>query len=42
MRLGDVESTSADTLALEEWTGFKPNTTVQNGIQNFVNWYGGL
>ena len=39
MQPGDVESTSADTLALEEWTGFKPNTTVQNGIQNFVNWY---
>ncbi len=39
MQPGDVESTSADTKALEEWTGFKPSTSIQEGIDNFIMWY---
>ena len=39
MQPGDVESTNADTSSLEEWVGFKPNTSIQEGINNFVNWY---
>ena len=36
---GDVSETAADTSALEEWTNFKPNTKIEVGIENFVNWY---
>jgi UDP-glucuronate 4-epimerase len=39
MQLDDVPATAADTSALETWTGFKPNTTVQEGIAHFVTWY---
>ena len=36
---GDVPSTHADSLSLKNYTGFKPKTSVKNGIQNFVDWY---
>ena len=36
---GDVVSTSADTSKLEEWIKFKPNTTIDNGVKKFINWY---
>lgn len=36
---GDVPSTCADVSALESDLGFKPNTSVQHGIQQFVTWY---
>ena len=36
---GDVASTEADTNSLEEWVNFKPNTTIEDGISKFVNWY---
>ena len=39
MQPGDVKATAADTSALEEWIGFKPNTSVQEGVSNFVDWY---
>ena len=39
MQKGDVQTTSADTSLLEEWTKFKPNTPIKEGIKNFVNWY---
>lgn len=39
MQPGDVPATSADTSALEAWTGFKPNTSVREGVARFVNWY---
>ena len=39
MQPGDVESTSANTSSLEEWTNFKPNTPYQEGVNKFVNWY---
>jgi UDP-glucuronate 4-epimerase len=39
MQPGDVPSTCADVLALEQDVGFKPNTSVEDGIQNFVSWY---
>ena len=39
MQPGDVKATAADTSALEEWIGFKPNTSVQKGVSNFVEWY---
>jgi UDP-glucuronate 4-epimerase len=39
MQPGDVPATAADTSALEAWTGFKPNTPVNQGIARFVAWY---
>ncbi len=39
MQAGDVAATEADTSALEEVTGFRPNTPVEEGIRRFVKWY---
>ena len=36
---GDVPATHADTNALEKYIGFKPETTVEKGIQKFIAWY---
>ncbi|MFV7214051.1 NAD-dependent epimerase [Citrobacter cronae] len=36
---GDVLDTSADTKALYDVIGFKPTTTVKDGVKNFVDWY---
>ena len=39
MQPGDVASTSADTELLENWIGFKPRTSVKEGIKKFIDWY---
>ncbi|WP_314138080.1 NAD-dependent epimerase [Buttiauxella noackiae] len=39
MQPGDVLETSADTKALHDVIGFKPQTSVQDGVQRFVDWY---
>ena len=39
MQPGDVPATAANTHALNQWVGFKPNTPVSVGIRQFVNWY---
>lgn len=39
MQPGDVVATSSDTSRLNEWVGFKPNTPIVQGIENFVEWY---
>ena len=39
MQPGDVPATYADVSALEAWVGFKPETTVQTGVNAFVAWY---
>ena len=39
MQPGDVQSTAADTSALEAWIGFKPNTPINVGVARFVSWY---
>ena len=39
MQPGDVLETSADTQALYDVIGFKPQTSVKDGVKNFVNWY---
>ena len=36
---GDVLETSADTKPLYEMVGFRPQTTVSQGVKNFVDWY---
>ncbi|OXH80284.1 NAD-dependent epimerase [Pantoea agglomerans] len=39
MQPGDVLETSADTEALFKAIGFKPQTGVEKGVKNFVDWY---
>jgi UDP-glucuronate 4-epimerase len=39
MQPGDVPATAADTSALDAWTGFRPNTSVEDGVARFVAWY---
>jgi len=41
MQAGDVAATEADTSALAEYTGFRPNTPVEEGVRRFVEWYRG-
>jgi len=36
---GDVPATFASTDLLEKAVGFKPETTIEEGLQKFVNWY---
>lgn len=39
MQPGDVPVTYADTTALEENFGFKPSTTLREGLRKFAEWY---
>jgi UDP-glucuronate 4-epimerase len=39
MQPGDVAATFADVHDLEVDTGYKPATSVQTGIQRFIDWY---
>ena len=39
MQPGDVPITYADTTALEEDFGFKPNTNLRAGLRRFAEWY---
>lgn len=36
---GDVPATHADSSRLQNYTGFKPSTTVEEGVKKFVDWY---
>lgn len=42
MQMGDVPATSADTDELNNWIGFKPNTSIDEGVSKFVKWYTGF
>ena len=39
MQQGDVENTQADISLLKDLTNFIPQTSVDKGIENFLNWY---
>ena len=39
MQPGDVPVTYADTTQLEQDFGFKPSTSLRNGLRNFAKWY---
>ena len=36
---GDVPATFADVSALQDWTGFQPATSIDEGVGRFVDWY---
>ena len=39
MQAGDVKATTADTSALKRDMGYKPETTVEEGLARFAQWY---
>ena len=39
MHIGDVPKTFADTSNLEKYINYKPNTPIDVGIRNFIEWY---
>jgi UDP-glucuronate 4-epimerase len=38
MQPGDVVATAADTAALEQWVGFRPQTPLEQGLGQFAAW----
>jgi nucleoside-diphosphate-sugar epimerase len=39
MQTGDVEVTYADVSGLERDFGFKPSTSLREGLKSFAKWY---
>jgi UDP-glucuronate 4-epimerase len=39
IQAGDVPATHADVSRLEEYINFRPQTSVEEGVQRFVDWY---
>jgi UDP-glucuronate 4-epimerase len=39
MQPGDVQKTYADSDLLKSLTGYRPSTSVRDGVQAFVKWY---
>lgn len=39
MQAGDVIATYADTNELQDWVGFTPSVSLQEGVKKFVKWY---
>ncbi|MGE3341952.1 MAG: NAD-dependent epimerase [Vicinamibacterales bacterium] len=39
MQPGDVPATASDITELMAWTGFRPCTSVEEGVPRFVQWY---
>jgi UDP-glucuronate 4-epimerase len=40
MQPGDLAETAANVGALSEWVGFEPSTSIDHGLERFVDWYG--
>ncbi len=41
LKAGDVPATYASTDKLQEAVGFKPATSIEEGLQKFADWYVG-
>ncbi|MEM6642738.1 MAG: NAD-dependent epimerase [Bacteroidota bacterium] len=41
LQIGDVPETYANVAALEEKVGYKPSTSVEEGVGRFIDWYKG-
>lgn len=39
MQPGDVPATAADISAIQQWSGFQPNTKLEEGVAQFAAWY---
>ena len=39
MQLGDVEATFSDLSLIDKWVGFKPKTSIEEGLEKCIKWY---
>jgi UDP-glucuronate 4-epimerase len=39
MQPGDVQATWADASLLQDLTGYRPQTSVRDGVAQFVDWF---
>ena len=39
MQPGDVVETFANTQQLEDWIDFRPSINLEEGVQDFANWF---
>ena len=39
MQEGDVQATFSNSDNIEEWVGFKPSTSISEGVKKFILWY---
>ena len=39
IQTGDVPESFADVEAMMQAVGYKPKTTIEEGIQKFIDWY---
>ncbi|MDC3141163.1 NAD-dependent epimerase/dehydratase family protein [Alphaproteobacteria bacterium] len=39
LQMGDTKATSSNSSKLFQHINFKPNTSIKEGVKNFVNWY---
>ena len=39
MQEGDVQSTFSNSDNIKNWVGFKPSTTISEGVEKFIFWY---
>jgi UDP-glucuronate 4-epimerase len=39
MQPGDVKITVADSSDLADYTGYKPETKIEDGLEKFVKWF---
>lgn len=39
MQPGDVQMTYANSDNLYDWIQYRPSTSINEGINNFINWY---
>tara|TARA_B100000886_G_C20408256_1_gene485814 strand:- start:28 stop:1053 length:1026 start_codon:yes stop_codon:yes gene_type:complete len=39
MQAGDVSKTASDTNLIEKYTGFRPETSIEEGVKKFISWY---
>jgi UDP-glucuronate 4-epimerase len=38
-QLGDVKKTEANTSSLENWIKFRPNISIERGVEKFIDWF---
>jgi len=39
MQPGDIQKTTAEIGLISDWVGYKPKTSLNEGIKKFINWY---
>ena len=39
MQIGDIKETQADISLLKELTSYYPQTSIEDGVSKFIDWY---